>query len=104
MTKLAKTKGVVVRSRGKEIGCIGCLRITMGIEDEITTFPDSRRRTLVEMRKDGRERETVENGEWIDVGARDSGVVVSYSSPSSSSIDQATEDKKYKEADGVVVY
>ncbi len=102
--KVAKTKGVVGRFRGKETGCFGCLRVTMGTKNENTRSLDYLRRTLVEMRKDGRERERVETGEWIDVGARDSGVDVSYSSPSSSSIDQATEDKKDKEANGVLVY
>ena len=31
---LAETKGVVVRFRGKEHGCLGCLRITIGTEKE----------------------------------------------------------------------
>ncbi|KAJ3044815.1 histidinol-phosphate transaminase [Rhizophlyctis rosea] len=31
---LAETKGVVVRFRGGELGCRGCLRITVGTEDE----------------------------------------------------------------------
>ncbi|KAG9242371.1 histidinol-phosphate aminotransferase [Calycina marina] len=34
--KLAETKGVVVRFRGKEHGCLGCLRITVGTEKEVT--------------------------------------------------------------------
>lgn len=33
-TLLAETKGVVVRFRGKEPGCEGCLRITVGTESE----------------------------------------------------------------------
>jgi histidinol-phosphate aminotransferase len=36
--KLAENKGVVVRFRGKEHGCLGCLRITVGTEDEVTRF------------------------------------------------------------------
>ena len=32
---LAETKGVVVRFRGKELGCLGCLRITVGTEKEV---------------------------------------------------------------------
>lgn len=33
--RLAETKGVVVRFRGKEVGCLGCLRITVGTEAEV---------------------------------------------------------------------
>lgn len=36
--RLAETKGVVVRFRGKEVGCLGCLRITVGTEEEVTRF------------------------------------------------------------------
>lgn len=36
--RLAKHSGVVVRFRGKELGCLGCLRITVGTEAEVTTF------------------------------------------------------------------
>ena len=36
--QLAETKSVVVRFRGKEHGCEGCLRVTVGTEDEVTTF------------------------------------------------------------------
>lgn len=35
---LAEQRGVVVRFRGKEHGCLGCLRITVGTEDEVTRF------------------------------------------------------------------
>jgi histidinol-phosphate aminotransferase len=35
---LAENKGVVVRFRGKEHGCLGCLRITVGTEAEVTRF------------------------------------------------------------------
>lgn len=31
---LAEEKGVVVRFRGKELGCEACLRITVGTEEE----------------------------------------------------------------------
>ncbi|KAF5010927.1 hypothetical protein FDECE_2955 [Fusarium decemcellulare] len=48
--KLAETKGVVVRFRGKEHGCLGCLRITVGTEDEVTRFLKSLRVTLAEVR------------------------------------------------------
>ncbi|KAM0426182.1 hypothetical protein ACHAPT_008530 [Fusarium lateritium] len=48
--KLAETKGVVVRFRGKEHGCLGCLRITLGTEPEVTRFLESLRVTLAEVR------------------------------------------------------
>ncbi|KAI9811508.1 MAG: hypothetical protein M1832_000883 [Thelocarpon impressellum] len=35
---LAEKKGVVVRFRGKEMGCKGCLRITVGTEIEVNRF------------------------------------------------------------------
>ncbi|KAF2739807.1 histidinol-phosphate aminotransferase [Polyplosphaeria fusca] len=35
---LAEEKGVVVRFRGKEHGCLGCLRITIGTEEEVGRF------------------------------------------------------------------
>ncbi|KAF2138037.1 uncharacterized protein K452DRAFT_311820 [Aplosporella prunicola CBS 121167] len=43
---LAEEKGVVVRFRGKELGCTGCLRITVGTEDECTRFLESLRQVL----------------------------------------------------------
>jgi len=36
--QLAENKGVVVRFRGKELGCLGCLRVTVGTEAEVTRF------------------------------------------------------------------
>ncbi|KAF2655206.1 histidinol-phosphate aminotransferase [Lophiostoma macrostomum CBS 122681] len=35
---LAEEKGVVVRFRGKEHGCLGCLRITVGTKKEVDRF------------------------------------------------------------------
>lgn len=35
---MAAKRGVVVRFRGKELGCEGSLRITVGTEDEVTRF------------------------------------------------------------------
>lgn len=34
MAELPEGKGVVVRYRGSEVGCEGCLRITVGSKDE----------------------------------------------------------------------
>ncbi|KJZ79277.1 hypothetical protein HIM_01428 [Hirsutella minnesotensis 3608] len=48
--RLAETKGVVVRFRGKEHGCLGCLRITVGTEDEVTRLLDSLTKQLAEVR------------------------------------------------------
>ncbi|KAF5633208.1 histidinol-phosphate aminotransferase [Fusarium tjaetaba] len=48
--KLAEGKGVVVRFRGKEHGCQGCLRITVGTDAEVTRFLESLKTTLVEVR------------------------------------------------------
>ncbi|KAH7145814.1 pyridoxal phosphate-dependent transferase [Dactylonectria estremocensis] len=48
--KLAENKGVVVRFRGKEHGCLGCLRITIGTETEVTRFLESLRTSLTEVR------------------------------------------------------
>jgi histidinol-phosphate aminotransferase len=36
--EMAEQKGVVVRFRGKEFGCQGCLRVTVGTETEVTKF------------------------------------------------------------------
>ncbi|KAL5334641.1 pyridoxal phosphate-dependent transferase [Aspergillus crustosus] len=35
---MAEKRGVVVRFRGKELGCEGCLRITVGTEEEVSRF------------------------------------------------------------------
>ncbi|KAI1341566.1 histidinol-phosphate aminotransferase [Xylariaceae sp. FL0016] len=46
---LAEKKGVVVRFRGKEHGCLGCLRITVGTESEVTRFLGSLEKSLAEI-------------------------------------------------------
>lgn len=46
---LAETKGVVVRFRGKEHGCEGCLRITVGTEAEVSRFLEALKKTLGEV-------------------------------------------------------
>lgn len=48
--KLAETKGVVVRFRGKEHGCLGCLRITVGTEEEVSQFLTALKSALEEVR------------------------------------------------------
>ncbi|KAF0329213.1 Histidinol-phosphate aminotransferase [Colletotrichum sp. SAR11_59] len=53
--RLAENKGVVVRFRGKEHGCLGCLRITVGTDDEVTRFLSSIENTLAEVRGAGRQ-------------------------------------------------
>ncbi|TDZ40633.1 Histidinol-phosphate aminotransferase [Colletotrichum spinosum] len=55
--RLAENKGVVVRFRGKEHGCLGCLRITIGTEDEVTRFLSSIERMLAEVRGAGRQED-----------------------------------------------
>ncbi len=45
--KLAEERGVVVRFRGKEHGCLGCLRITVGTEEEVTRFLKEVRNVLI---------------------------------------------------------
>jgi histidinol-phosphate aminotransferase len=47
--RLAEEKGVVVRFRGKEHGCLGCLRITVGTEEEVTRFMDAIGRAIEEI-------------------------------------------------------
>ncbi|KAK2821811.1 hypothetical protein FQN49_007648, partial [Arthroderma sp. PD_2] len=101
--KLAKTKGVVLRFRGKETGCFGCLRITIGTEDEITRFLDSLRRTLTEMWKGSWPR--AEDGKSTDTRTRNLELDVSYFPQSSSGVSyQGTGDEQGKETNGVVVY
>lgn len=64
---LAETKGVVVRFRGKEHGCLGCLRITVGTEEEVTRLLTALQKSLSEVRgtaapKDEERREKETNG------------------------------------------
>ncbi|GAB7366141.1 hypothetical protein MBLNU230_g7703t1 [Neophaeotheca triangularis] len=47
--RLAETRGVVVRFRGKEVGCEGCLRVTVGTEKEVTRFLAELERVLGEV-------------------------------------------------------
>jgi histidinol-phosphate aminotransferase len=50
---LAENRGVVVRFRGKEHGCLGCLRITIGTEDEVTRFLKEIQSVLGQVRSEG---------------------------------------------------
>ena len=46
---LAREKRVVVRSRGKEPGCLSCLRITVGTKNEVDSFLGAIKSVLVEV-------------------------------------------------------
>ena len=50
---LADKRGVVVRFRGKEFGCEGCLRITVGTESEVDRFLKELRGVLEEIYRTG---------------------------------------------------
>jgi histidinol-phosphate aminotransferase len=43
---LAEEEGIVVRYRGSEVGCPGCLRITVGTEEEIAIALEKLKKTL----------------------------------------------------------
>ncbi|KAK5107245.1 hypothetical protein LTR62_001599 [Meristemomyces frigidus] len=64
--RLAETRGVVVRFRGKEPGCLGCLRVTIGTDKEVTRFLQEIRGVLEDVHKgrggkvNGRVEETKE--------------------------------------------
>ena len=45
-TSLAESRGIVVRFRGKEFGCEGCLRITVGTAEEVDRFLEETRTVL----------------------------------------------------------
>ncbi len=49
---LAGSHGVVVRFRGKELGCQGCLRITVGTEEEVTRFLTELKKALKRIYRD----------------------------------------------------
>ena len=46
---LAESEGVIVRFRGKEFGCEGCLRITVGTAEEVDRFLEATRSTLAQI-------------------------------------------------------
>ena len=48
-SRLAEAKGIVVRFRGKEAGCLGCLRITVGTEKEVDRLIEQMKGVLADM-------------------------------------------------------
>lgn len=50
--RLAELRGVVVRFRGKELGCEGCLRITVGTSEEVDKFLAETRAVLSDLHKE----------------------------------------------------
>ena len=62
-TALAESKGIVVRFRGKEFGCEGCLRITVGTVKEVDQVLEMIRTVLAEI------YETTGNG--LNKGSRE---------------------------------
>ena len=67
--RLAETKGVVVRFRGKEVGCLSCVRITVGSETEVDKLLQEMRSVLQEIYKSefNGEAEEVKEQEANDV-------------------------------------
>lgn len=68
--RLAETKGVVVRFRGKEVGCLGCVRITVGTEEEVDTLLGEMRIVLEDIYRNG------SNGKAEDVKEQEANDVV----------------------------
>lgn len=70
---LAEEKGVVVRFRGKEHGCLGCLRITVGTEKEVDRFLQEIKTVLEKIHKStgklGKKDEEVREKEANDIVA-----------------------------------
>lgn len=52
--RLAEKRGVVVRFRGKEHGCLGCLRVTVGTEEEVTRFLKEIESVIIEVYGDSK--------------------------------------------------
>lgn len=48
-TSLAESRGIIVRFRGKEFGCEGCLRITIGTAEEVDRFLKETRTALAQI-------------------------------------------------------
>lgn len=58
--KLAETKEIVVRFRGREVGCLGCLRITVGTEQEVDKLLQDMRVVLQDIFRNGSDAEAEE--------------------------------------------
>jgi histidinol-phosphate aminotransferase len=69
---MAEKKGVVVRFRGKELGCEGCLRITVGTEREVDRFLAEITAVLKDIH-----RRTMKDGEGEDEAERRANNVIS---------------------------
>ena len=55
--RLAERRGVVVRFRGREHGCEGCLRITVGTEEEVDRLLEALRGALADVYNMRKEKE-----------------------------------------------
>lgn len=64
-TTLAESKGIVVRFRGKEFGCEGCLRITVGTVTEVDTVLDVVGKVLADMLEPTRESRKADSREQM---------------------------------------
>lgn len=67
---LAEERGVVVRFRGKEAGCEGCLRITVGTAEEVDRFLQETRKVLAGLLQEGGVK-AAKNGEVNETAAND---------------------------------
>ena len=63
--KLAETKGIVVRFRGREVGCLGCVRITVGTEQEVEKLLQEMRVVLQDIFRNGSDAKA-EKGKELD--------------------------------------
>lgn len=68
--RLAETRGVVVRFRGKEVGCLGCVRITVGTGEEVDKLLQEMRTVLEDIYRNG------SNGEAEDVKEQDANDII----------------------------
>ncbi|PVH81115.1 histidinol-phosphate aminotransferase [Cadophora sp. DSE1049] len=70
---LAQNRGVVVRFRGKEHGCLGCVRITVGTEEEVTRFLEEIKDVLKQVHSES----DIPNGSLEEKKEKEANVVVS---------------------------